>query len=373
MDNNIKIFDGNGSVYIDGAALHQMYEVMKEPWAIKAAIMPDAHLGYSLPIGGVVATDGVVVPAFVGFDIGCGMGAVKLSIKKEVFNSHTKQKIFDEIYNKIPTGFSRNTKATRWKSYDNLPKTDFMANMFEEKGGTYQLGTLGGGNHFIEIGYDENEDVWIVIHSGSRNVGHTSATHYMKLASGDGKAREGTFALDVNSQEGKDYITDLNFCLEFAVMNRSVMLDRVASIVESTAGLPEDFYGEHINKNHNHAEFKDGWWIHRKGATHAEKGMLGVIPGNMRDGSFIVEGLGNPDSLCSSSHGAGRVLSRRQAKDTLSLDDFESHMDGIVANVDSKRLDESPDAYKSIFEVMDAQKDLVKVLHHIKPLINIKG
>lgn len=228
MDKPYKIY--NNGIDIDPAALHQFFEALKQPWATRGAVMPDGHKGYSLPIGGVVATKGVVVPAYVGFDKGCGVFGIKLPLKKEDILSYRKE-IFDAIYEAIPTGFNRNDKKSKWPAYKDIAATPFMVEMFNDKGGFRQLCTLGGGNHFIEIGYDENDDVWIIIHSGSRNVGHSSATHYMKAASGVGKAREGHYALDVNSQDGKDYITDLNFCLEFALENRRQMASRVIGVI----------------------------------------------------------------------------------------------------------------------------------------------
>ena len=178
---------------------------------------------------------------------------------------------------------------------------------------------------------------------------------------------EGQHFFHVDSPEAKAYIADMNYCLEYALENRKKMIYKIVELL----GFPEPL--EFINRNHNHAELKDELWIHRKGATHAEKGMMGIIPGNMRDGSFIVKGKGNPDSLYSSSHGAGRVLSRVQAQKTLSLEEFKNEMTKVVAKVDGETLDESPFAYKNIFEVMELQKDLVEVVDHIKPLVNIKG
>ena len=367
---------------IEGAALSQFYDAMKQDYVVRGALMPDAHAGYALPIGAVVATVGKVVPAWVGYDIGCGMCAIPTPFKRERVEAARKE-IFDQIYRDVPTGFDHNKTAAEW-SYEG-PVSKFVRDEIIGKGAPgKQIGTLGGGNHFIEIGHDETDRIWIVIHSGSRNVGHKIATHYMKLASGDGKAREGHYALDAASDDGKDYINDLAFGLRFALDNRRTMIHRIAYAIHrhanEGAGLALDL-NLLINRNHNHAEKK--WyadevgdvWIHRKGATHAEAGMMGVIPGNMRDGSFIVRGKGNDDSLCSSSHGAGRVLSRKAAKEKLSMEDFKATMSeaGVKARVENATLDESPMAYKSIFDVMAEQTDLVDVVHHIKPLINIKG
>lgn len=355
---------------LEQGAIDQFVSAMAEPFVVRGALMADCHAGYSLPIGGVVATDGVIVPAWVGYDIGCGMCAVPTTYTEEDVRSNAK-KIFDNIYRDIPVGFNHNKNDTYWPESLNLNRSEAAENIFA-KNGLKQLCSLGGGNHFIEIGVDEFRVVWIVIHSGSRGIGHAVATHYMKLASGDGKAREGHFGFDVESKDGKDYITDLDFCLEFALANRMNMIYRVIDVVDrycKGAAVGSSL----INRNHNHAELKDGLWIHRKGATHADAGMMGVIPGNMKDGSFIVRGLGNPDSLWSSSHGAGRVMGRKEAKRVLNIDDFKKSMEGITALVNKDTLDESIFAYKDIYDVMRLQAGLVEVVAHPRPIINIKA
>lgn len=355
--------------FIDMKALDQFYSAMKQPFSVKGALMPDVHAGYSLPIGAVVATEGTVVPAWVGYDIGCGMCAVPTTYMREGIEANAPA-IFKAIYKGLPVGFNHHKADQEW-NHERIKRTAVMDAIFN-RNGLKQVGTLGGGNHFIELGYDQDDMVWIIVHSGSRGIGHSTATHYMKKASGDGKAREGHFGFSVNSQDGKDYITDLNFCLEFALENRRQILVNVWKAINPILKGQLD-WGAMINRNHNHAELKDGLWIHRKGATHAEEGMLGVVPGNMRDGSFIVRGRGNADSLCSSSHGAGRVMGRAEAKRRLDLGIFKEQMEGITANVTDATLDESPRAYKDIFEVMAQQKELVEVLYHVKPIINIKG
>ena len=353
---------------LEQGALDQFADFMAQDWVVKGALMPDAHTGYSLPIGGVIACDGVVSPQAVGYDIGCGMCALPTTYSAIEVRANA-DKIFASIYRAIPTGFNHNQKSGIWETAS--PRTEKMQAIFD-KNGLRQLGSLGGGNHFIEVGVDETDKVWIIIHSGSRGIGHATATHYMKLASGDGKAREGHYGFDVTSQNGKDYIADLNFCLEFALENRREMMRRIEGQM-SYYCEGKALWEELINRNHNHAELKDGLWIHRKGATHAEDGMMGVIPGNMRDGSFIVRGKGNPDSLYSSSHGAGRVLGRKEAQRVLNMEQFAETMAGVTALVTTDTLDESPLAYKDIYEVMRLQKDLVDVVAHVKPILNVKG
>ena len=366
MTKKAKIYAEN----IENKAMEQFRSAMEQDFAVKGALMPDAHTGYSLPIGGVVATDGVVVPAWVGYDIGCGMCAIPTTFRRRDIENMSRE-IFRGIYNRIPVGFNVNRRPVdSGLNPRNLTKTGRRA--FENRKGFRALGSLGGGNHFIEIGCDESDRVWIIIHSGSRGVGHGIATEYMKLASGDGRAREGHFGLDADSDLGQSYINDMNWALEFALENRHEMMRRIVDeIRHHCEGQAE--WQKLINRNHNHAEFKDGLWIHRKGATHAEKGMMGVIPGNMRDGSFIVRGKGNPEALWSSSHGAGRVMGRKQARKKLSPKKFAETMAGITARVGKGILDESPFAYKNIFDVMRQQSDLVEVVHHVRPIINIKG
>ncbi len=408
-----KIYSDN----IEIQALDQFYEALKQPFVVKGALMPDAHMGYTLPIGAVVATKDVIVPAYVGYDIGCGVCAYKTDYTKQDIIHH-RENIFNQIYRDLPVGTQRNKKVL-----NDIPdhQKDFFKKVCDMVGENYDdalktLGTLGGGNHFCEIGYDEDNHIWIIIHSGSRHLGHTIGTYFMKEAAIQSvdkdryanefddkndhwknknpegyeknkkefiyrrtRARlktnmEGHYGLDVNSKEGKDYIYCLNTALQYALLNRELMIQTVIGSINKVLNDDHKYDNSYlINRNHNHADYKDGVWIHRKGATHAEKGMMGVIPGNMRDGSFIVEGKGNTGSLCSSSHGAGRTLSRRKAKDTLHIDDFRQEMGNITARVRKDTLDESPMAYKDIFQVMGDQKDLVDIKHHVKPLINIKG
>ena len=405
MNKKTKIF----AEVLEDTAMDQFNSAMEQDFAVSGALMPDAHTGYSLPIGAVIATDGVVLPAWVGYDIGCGMCALKLDgIDRDSVEKNSKD-IFDLIYKYIPVGFNVNQTSIEY-SLEGLTKKG--KEVAETKKHGQAIGSLGGGNHFIEVGHDENDNIWVVIHSGSRGVGHGLASHYMTLASSDPKTledefdaankkllehnpvqyedyksryvekktgklrpKEGHYGFDVKSQEGRDYIQDLAWCLDFALANRKEMMARVVNSITEALDIScyELGFSELINRNHNHAVERDGLWIHRKGATHAENGMMGVIPGNMRDGSFIVRGKGNPDALYSSSHGAGRVMGRKEAKRKLDMGSFKSDMKNVQALVEESTLDESPLAYKNIFEVMDLQSELVDVVAHIKPLINIKG
>jgi len=360
--------------YVEPKAMEQFEDAMVQPFVVQGALMPDAHAGYTLPIGAVVSTKDVVVPSYVGYDIGCGMCAAPVMADKDLI-AEKAAAICRKIYDTVPVGFHHHTTYRELgANLAYLERTSMLQTLLQERKGAMQLGTLGSGNHFIEIGYDETEQLWIIVHSGSRGIGHDCAATYMKLASGTNKAKEGHYPLEVDSPEGKNYITDLHFCLEFALENRLRIIQQVDTILrQENWGYIETATESLINRNHNHAELKDGLWIHRKGATHAELGMMGVIPGNMRDGSFIVRGLGNPDSLWSSSHGAGRIMGRKEAQRTFGLEAFAETMKGIEAKVQWSTLDESPMAYKNIFEVMALQKSLVEVVHHVRPILNIKG
>ncbi len=409
---------------LDEGAEQQFADVLNEPYVTYGALMPDAHKGYTMPIGGVCSTKDMVVPQFVGFDIGCGMCAYKTDYTKEQIEANAEL-IYKKIVEKIPLGFKTHKDHQPLKI--DLPKTDFAEHVLQTTG-LKQVGTLGGGNHFIEVGYGADEKAWIVIHSGSRGFGHKIASYYIQEAYNlknpsegklealveDFKERNKKFKevnpegfekalkkftekqkvnilkkskldnikeilpLDTGSKLGQDYIKDQNFALAFALENRKRMISDIHEVMNEIMGGDFGFKHEDevrfINRNHNHAEYDEtrGEWIHRKGATHAEKGMRGVIPGNMRDGSFVVIGKGNTDSLASSSHGAGRVMSRVKAKKNVSMEAFEASMKGITGTVDENTLDESPFAYKDIFEVMRLQDDLVEVEEHIKVLINVK-
>lgn len=359
---------------LESGAIDQFVNCMSLPDVVQGALMPDAHTGYVLPIGAVVATEGTIYPSFVGYDIGCGMSATKLDISAGDIEGR-EQAIYDAIRAAVPVGFAKNTgsqitEAAAWQDHLNSGFTGHVKDFVGY--GPMCLGTLGGGNHFIEIGHDETDCLWIIIHSGSRSVGQKIAELYMQLAAGDRKAEE-AHALNVTDESGKSYIQDMRYGLRFALENRKLMTYRVTRAISDVMGRQVNTT-DFINRNHNHAELRDGLWIHRKGATHAELNMMGVIPGNMRDGCFIVRGLGNPDSLYSSSHGAGRVLSRRKAKEQITLEQFQESMKGIpAATVGQSTVDESPFAYKDIFKVMELQEDLVDIVHYVKPLINVKG
>jgi tRNA-splicing ligase RtcB len=378
----------NHGIDVDHETLKQFEKCYSENFVSEAALMPDAHLGYAAPIGAVLKTRGFVVPAWVGFDIGCGLVAVRIKGKGLVEKARQNaDKIYESVLGRVPMGLgeygdekkvTERTKKEFGKLLEEFRKGDCDKDMLNylKSRAIRHLGTLGSGNHFIELGYDDKsgKELWLIIHSGSRGIGHTVAKKYMIRASGSSKKSEyeRTFPLDVNSRLGREYLNVLNFGLNYALLNRMEMSYKVI-------GALEDVFRQKVgnelwvNKNHNHAIYERGFFIHRKGATPAGKNERGIIPGNMRDGSFLVVGKGSREFMNSSSHGAGRAMSRSEAKKRYSMGQFEESMRGIRGNISEKTLDELPMAYKDIFKVMDAQKKSVKVLKRIRPIINWKG
>jgi tRNA-splicing ligase RtcB len=380
-----KIYDY--SIDTDKETLKQFKECYSKDFVTAAALMPDAHVGYAAPIGSVLITKNFVVPAWVGFDIGCGMIAIKIKsgniLEKMNLN---KDRIHRLVNMKVPMGLgeyskeknlSKKTKREFKDLLDKFESKPYNKNVlqFLKSTAIKHLGTLGSGNHFIEIGYDEKtknkNESWLIIHSGSRGVGHRVAKTYMISASGSKTDYEKTCPLDVKSQLGKEYLNILEFGLDYALLNRKEISYKVIESIEEALG--EKIKCElWANKNHNHAIYERGKFIHRKGATPAKKGERGIIPGNMRDGTYLIEGKGNPKFLNSSSHGAGRALSRGQAKKQITLSQLKKSMEGIKGNLSEKIIDEAPMAYKDIGKVMDAQKSSVKILKKIKPIMNWK-
>jgi len=369
---------------IEPGAMAQAHSLANLPFAFKhIAIMPDAHQGYGMPIGGVLATKGVVIPNAVGVDIGCGMCAMKTSLS--AIDPPQLKRILSKIRQHIPMGFSKHQHG---------PEDELMP---EYVGGTLpgivdreyenarrSLGTLGGGNHFIEFQTD-GEHIWVMIHSGSRNLGKQVADHYNKLA----KKLNAQWYTSVptcsdlaffplTSEEGQAYLTEMDYCVRFALANRNYMMDRIYEIMFEVLG-PFD-RGQEINIAHNYARMENHFgtnvMIHRKGATSAADGEEGIIPGSQGTCSYIVRGLGNRESFRSCSHGAGRKMSRKRARNVLDLEHEQNVLEGqgiihSVRNVTD--LDEAPGAYKDIEEVMAHQKDLVEITTKLHPIAVLKG
>ena len=361
---------------IEQGALDQALNLAKLSFAYKwIAIMPDSHVGYGMPIGGVMATEQVIVPNAVGVDIGCGMTAWKSNIK-DIDETELKR-VMGEIRKAIPLGFNHHKEKQDWSGFNEAPNVEIIQRELENA--KYQLGTLGGGNHFIEIQKGDDGFVWVMIHSGSRNFGLKTATEYHNKAKkmcekwvSDIPDKDLSF-LPMDTREGEEYFEAMNYALKFAYANRRSMIDKVVDIMGK-----DKFEGEPINIHHNYASMENHFGknvlVHRKGATKATEGLMGIIPGSMGTPSYITEGLGNPESFMSSSHGAGRRMGRKQAINTLNLEDEQKKMTGIVHGLrDKSNLDEAPGAYKDIDEVMENQEDLVKIKVKLRPLAVIKG
>jgi len=358
---------------IEQSAQQQIYANLELDFLKILAIMPDVHMGYTLPIGGVALLDGVISPEYVGYDIGCGMCCVITDMKAKSLKQRDKEKIFKKLYETIPVGVGVPREMGIANDYFVSASGNKDLNKKVNTKQYIQMGTLGGGNHFIELG--ESEDGWLVatIHSGSRNIGHSIADYYMKLSKQEDKdLPNGFFRLD--SEFGKAYKKDLDFALNYALYNRMFMMTDVLKVLKFNSNEIKTFLRNIINENHNHAVFRIDGVLHRKGATPAEKGTLGVIPGTMKSGVYITEGLGNEEYLCSASHGAGRKMSRTKAKKMIQLSDHKHWMEGIIAKVDKSTIDESHGAYKNLRNVIKAQEGIViDVVDYVKPLINVKG
>ncbi len=357
------------------------------PFAFEhVCLMPDTHQGYGMPIGGVLATKDVIIPNAVGVDIGCGMCAVKTDRIADSVSKETIKKIMSGIRELIPLGFDHHKE----RQDENLIPQGFNIDELvvikrEYFSALKQLGTLGGGNHFIEIQRCSDGYLWIMIHSGSRNLGKQVADHYNKTAK---KMNELWFSsvnpkadlafLPFQTDEAHKYYKEMRYCTEFAFANRLLMMERIQQVVSSV--IENTAYSPIINIAHNYAAFEEHFGekviIHRKGATSAKTSETGIIPGSQGTKSYIVEGLGNPESFMSCSHGAGRALSRSTAIKTLDLETEKRKLDelGIIHSVRSKSdLEEASSAYKDISQVMAFQSDLVKIRTELSPLAVIKG
>ena len=359
---------------LEWGAQQQIYNALELDFLKKLAIMPDCHQGYSLPIGGVALLDGVVSPEYVGYDQGCGMCcSVTEMDASELGDMDNKKRIFDEIYQMIPTGVGKERNLPmEFETFKSASGDKNLTQKVQAKQGI-QLGTLGAGNHFIEIGSNRNNQVVVTIHSGSRNIGHSIASYYMHKARELDKTLPNGF-LHLDSNIGQAFIEDLNFSLRYALENRKVMMTGVLTLLGFSISDIRHRLIFSINENHNHATVLDNGVLHRKGATPAEEGVLGVIPGTMKSGVYITKGLGNETYLNSASHGAGRRFSRTHAKKTISIEKHKSWMKGIVAKVDNSTLDESHGAYKNLATVMGNQEGtVIEVIDYVKPLINVKG
>jgi len=378
---------------LEHAAYEQLINMAKMPFIHShIAAMPDVHCGIGATVGSVIPTKGAIIPAAVGVDIGCGMNAIRLSLKAEQLPDNLRG-LRSAIEREVPVGFAMH-------KYDAVPDSTIrslsngLSNIWEKhpklkskqkkpyQTWIRQLATLGGGNHFIEICLDENHDVWVMLHSGSRGVGNAIGRYFIELARRDmdkiqmnlpdrdlAYFSEGTSHFD-------DYIEAVGWAQDYAMVNRREMMRLVLKVLKQR--LPDfKVTKEAINCHHNYVSeehhFGEDVFVTRKGAIRAGVGEYGIIPGSMGAKSFIVRGKGNTSSFCSCSHGAGRVMSRTKAKRLYDEDDLAKQTAGVECRIDKSVIDEIPSAYKDIDKVMANQTDLVDVVHTLKQVVCIKG
>ena len=382
--------------YIDPKTLQQARNLANLPFAFHhVALMSDCHAGFGMPIGGVFASEKYVIPNAVGVDIGCGIAGIKTLFKDEI-DRDTWQKLMDVIKSVVPMGVGKNHKHPVDRKYimeDGEDYSDMLSNLIEPA--RYQLGTLGSGNHFIEFQRDEDNYLWIMVHSGSRKFGYNICNFYNKLAidlnekyfSKVNKEQELAF-LPIDSTDGHYYYLDHLYATRFAKLNRRKMM---YAIMEATQEVVQKYEKKTIrfdgvfdqaiiDIHHNYVahenHFNKNVFVHRKGAIRARKGDIGFIPGSQGSLSYVVEGLGNKESFTSCSHGAGRPFSRKDAIRNLDLESEIEKMNAMGTLHDLKcelQLDESVGAYKDIDAVMDEQQDLVKIIHALRPVMTLKG
>lgn len=396
---------------VEGAAMVQIENLCKLPFIHKhVAVMPDVHCGYGSTVGSVIPTKGVIIPAAVGVDIGCGMMAVRLeSARGGPLTPNLPdnlEKIRTAIEAAIPHGRTNHGgpgDVGAWSEWDNLPgdaqviwetlsrkldwafiKEKYPKLLGDRAQNTFRhLGTLGGGNHFIEVCLDENEDTWIMLHSGSRGIGNRIGTFFIALAKEEMKRwhcnvpDQDLAYLPEGTEHFEGYRKAVHWAQEFARLNREIMMNQAINALISVTPGGVFVTKEAVNCHHNYVEKENHYganiWVTRKGAVRARKGDLGIIPGSMGTRSYIVEGLGNPESFNSCSHGAGRTMSRTKARNTFTLDDFVAQTKGVECRKDLDVIDEIPGAYKDIDEVMANQADLVKPVHTLRQIVCVKG
>lgn len=372
---------------IEPGALKQALNLSKLPFAFKhVAIMPDVHQGYGMPIGGVLATDDAVIPNAVGVDIGCGMCAVKTNLKASHLDETSLKRVMQQIRDTIPVGFSHQSEK---QDPDSIPSTnnlrrDSVIYEFAEES-LRHVGTLGGGNHFIEIQKDTEDNVWLMVHSGSRGVGYNVGRYYIDKARELCRTWRSDLPTDKLSFFPREtdwydrYLHDMDWMVKFAKCNRDLMMYRMKEALFDNTNVDFDFK-LNINKPHNYADmehhFGKNVLVHRKGACRAREGEWVMIPGSQGTSSYIVKGKGNKQSFMSCSHGAGRVMSRGEARRSLSVEEESRKLEEMgvlhaIRNADD--LDEAPSSYKDINKVMSNQMDLVDIKYKLTPMGVVKG
>ena len=374
--------------YVEASAMVQIENLARLPFMYHhLAVMPDVHTGMGMPIGGVLACVDTVIPNAVGVDIGCGMCAVKTSIKTaDIDYLEFRKRVLSKVREIIPLGMSHHKQPQDESLMPTGYDVDLMWVVKEQyQSALRQLGTLGGGNHFIEFQRDEEDNLWIMIHSGSRNLGKMVGDYYNKKAKKLNEKWHSVVTpsmrlafLPVSDPEFKGYWREMQYCIDFALCNRKLMMSRIQDVLESV--FPQIEFEPMINIAHNYAAWETHFGknvvVHRKGATFAGKGTIGIIPGSQGTASYIVVGLGNPESFNSCSHGAGRVLSRTAAINQLDMEAEVQRLNerGIIHAIRNKSdLQEAPSAYKDIDEVINNQLDLIAVKTRLLPIAVIKG
>ena len=383
---------------VEDTALVQLKNLARLPFIAKhgVAAMPDVHAGYGSTVGSVIATDKAIIPSAVGVDIGCGMNAIRLSLK-DIDLPDSLKAIRSAIEKAVPLGKGGEHKGdAQQQNAGRLPvpsaraKHAISKGVFAEKGwdgavtkAAAQLGSLGSGNHFIEICIDENKDVWVMLHSGSRGIGNMIGSYFIERGK---KLMEKFFItlpdgdlafLPQETEDFDDYVAAVQWAQDYALENRRHMMENVLAVLAKHIKKPFTVTSEAINCHHNYVEkenhFGQNLWVTRKGAIRAREGDMGIIPGSMGQRSYIVRGKGNLQSYCSCSHGAGRVMSRSEAQRTFTVADLKEQTKGVECRKDKAVLDEAPAAYKDIDEVMENQSDLVEVVHVLKQVLCVKG
>ncbi|NJL85873.1 MAG: RtcB family protein [Leptolyngbyaceae cyanobacterium SM1_1_3] len=372
-----------------GAKETQMAKnVASLPFVFKhVALMPDVHLGKGALVGSVIATQDAVIPAAVGVDIGCGMCAVQTGFTASQLDDKKLKRIRKEIEATIPTGFNDNKEVEKpvynWQGWRDFKDLHGGVQHLENKA-LRQMGSLGGGNHFIELCLDTQAQVWLMLHSGSRNIGNMLAQNHIRTAKELGRLAQTKLPdpelsyFVAGTDEFRRYWHDLQWAQEYARFNREVMMSRFQRIVEQhLAGGKPTKTVMRVNCHHNYAEqenhFEQSVYVTRKGAVRARSQDYGIIPGSMGAKSYIVKGKGHSDSYCSCSHGAGRLMSRTKAKDRFTLDDLIEQTQGVECRKDKGVIDEIPAAYKPIETVMANQSDLVEIVATLKQVVCVKG
>lgn len=398
-DGGVPIKSWTKGVPFEADAKTQLKNISQLPFIHRwVAVMPDVHLGKGATIGSVVPTHKAVIPAAVGVDIGCGMMAVKTSLKADQLPDHLAG-IRSAIEKAVPHGRSKHLRGSRDKgAWGELPKDVMTAwqplsSKFDElqtkhavlknTNNINHLGTLGTGNHFIEMCLDEHNQVWLMLHSGSRGVGNRIGTYFIELAKKDMERYhiqlpdKDLAYLSEGTDHFNDYIDAVNWAQSFARVNREVMMQRVIAAVRAELPIPFEAQLEAVNCHHNYVtrehHYGKNVLVTRKGAVRAGLGEMGIIPGSMGARSFIVRGLGNAESFCSCSHGAGRVMSRTKAKKLVSLEEHKQATADVECRKDAGVIDETPAAYKPIDKVMAAQRDLVEIVYTLKQVVCVKG